>query len=86
MLNVTENAAGHLAQILEQAPEDAVVRFVPEGNSLALRLDNERPGDTTFAHGEKTVLALDSQVAEALSEKTLDVQPTPEGQPQLALQ
>jgi Fe-S cluster assembly iron-binding protein IscA len=84
MLTVTETAGQHLSQILEQAPGEAVVRFIPQENGLAMQLDNVRPGDTTFEHEEKPVLAMDTRVAEALDGRTLDVQSTEEG-PRLAL-
>jgi hypothetical protein len=84
MLTVTETAGQHLSQVLEQAPGNAVVRFIPQENGLAMHLDNVREGDLTFEHEDKTVLALEPRVAEALADRTLDVQPTEEG-PQLAL-
>ncbi|HUG93643.1 MAG TPA: hypothetical protein VML55_22580 [Planctomycetaceae bacterium] len=84
MLTVTETAGEHLSEILKQAPDEAVVRFIPQENGLALHLDNVRDGDQTFEHGEKTVLALDPPIAEALTDRTLDMQPTEEG-PRLSL-
>lgn len=84
MLTVTENASQHLSELLSEAPDDAVVRFVPHENGLAVQLDNVRSEDVTFEHEEKPVLALDPQVSEALSDRTLDVQSTDEG-PQLAI-
>lgn len=84
MLNVTEPAAAHLAQLLSGAPDENVVRFVPGENGLAMQLSQAQPGDTTFDHGEKTVLALDAAISDSLSEHTLDVQPTQQG-PQLTL-
>ena len=84
MLNLTDSAAGHLATILEQAPDEAAVRFVPQGNALSMQLDNPRPEDVTFEHNDRTVLVLDPQISEVLSDRTLDVQETPQG-PQLAL-
>lgn len=84
MLSVTDNASQHLATLLDEAPENAVVRFVPQEDGLAVQLGNVQQGDTTFEHDDKTVLALDSQVSEALADKTLDVQQTEQG-PQLAL-
>lgn len=76
MLTVTEPAAAYLSQLLEKAPEEAVVRFVPQQNGLGLEFGTEMPGDTTFNHDEKTVLALDTSVAKALNDRTLDVQST----------
>jgi Fe-S cluster assembly iron-binding protein IscA len=84
MLSVTENAAAHLAEMLNEAPDEAAVRFVPQGNGLLPQLDSERPGDTKFTHDEKTVLVLDQQISELLADKTLDVKDMGQG-PQLAL-
>jgi hypothetical protein len=49
-----------------------------------MQMDNERPGDETFAHEGRTVLLLDSEVSDALAERTLDVEDAAEG-PRLAL-
>lgn len=84
MLTVTQSASQHLSELLSDAPEEAVVRFVPHESGLAVQLDNVRPGDQTFEHDEKTILALDPQVSEALADRTLDVQDTEQG-PQLAI-
>lgn len=84
MLTVTDSAGALLSDMLSEAPDEAAVRFVPQGNGLAPKLDAERPGDATFTHDEKTVLVLDPQISELLADKTLDVQQTPQG-PQLAL-
>ena len=76
MLTVTETASAQLAQILKEqdAPEDIAIRFVPEGQGIALRQDSERAGDTTFQHQDRTVLLLDAQVSELLGEATLSVE------------
>lgn len=84
MLNVTETAASHLSEMLSQAPEGVAIRFVPEANTLVPKLDNPRPGDAEFEHDGQTVLVLDSQVADTLDDKTLDVQAGEQG-PQLVL-
>lgn len=86
MLTVTEPAVAHLADMLveAEAPDDVAIRFVIQEQGLALGLDNERPGDATYAHGERTVLLLDEQVTQLLADKTLDVEDTAEG-PRLAL-
>jgi Fe-S cluster assembly iron-binding protein IscA len=86
MLTLTDAASSHLAQLLDaaSAPEDVAVRVVAEGPGLAMRMDNERPGDETHDHDGRTVLLLDGQVAGTLAERTLDVQQTGEG-PRLAL-
>ena len=76
MLTVTDAASARLAQILEQEglPTEAAIRFVYEGKGVAMRQDNERPGDATFQHAGRTVLLLDAEVSELLSEDTLDVE------------
>lgn len=44
MLTVTEAAGAHLAQMLEQAnsPEETAVRFVYEGQGIAVEQDTDR--------------------------------------------
>ncbi len=86
MLTVTDSAGDHLAKLLDgpDIPQEAVVRFVLQEEGLALQLGSEQPGDTTFSHGERIVLAMDAPIAEALADKTLDVYSTPEG-PQLTI-
>ena len=84
MLTVTDNAAAHLAQLLADAPDENVVRLSPAENGLAMHLGQAEPGDTTFEHGEKTVLAFNASVNELLIDKTLDLHTTQQG-PQLAL-
>ena len=75
MLTVTEAASTRLAQMLKQQsmPEEIAVRFVYEGQGIALQQDSERAGDTTFQHEGRTVLLLDAQVSELTAEDTLDL-------------
>mgnify|MGYP006969501697 CR=1 FL=1 len=84
MLTITESAGDHLAQLLTNAPDEAVVRFVPGTTGLTMQVDQVQPGDTTFEHGDKTILALQPAVNDALAEKSLDLQPSQDG-PQLTL-
>ena len=86
MLTVSDTAGAHLAELLTSAdaPEDRAVRFVIEKDGLALQLDNERPGDATFQHQERTVLLLDDEVSQLLTEKTLEIQQRDDG-PHLVL-
>ena len=76
MLVVTEAARAHLAQMLGQegVPEAAAVRLVREADGVTLQSDAERQGDQTFEHGGRTVLVLDAQISELLSESTLDIE------------
>lgn len=74
MLIITDSARANLAQMLEQqgaAPETAV-RFVSDGQGIALQPDSEREGDTAFKHEGRTILLLDSQMSDLLSGVTLD--------------
>lgn len=81
MLTITDPAAAHLAELLENAnaADEAVVRFVPQGETLTLQLGSEQSGDRTFQHGEKVVLAVEPEIAEALADKKLELQSTEEG-------
>jgi Fe-S cluster assembly iron-binding protein IscA len=81
MLTVTEAAGGYLSSWLERAnaTDDTAVRLFVEPKGLAAALDTERPGDTTIEHAGRRVLLLDEEASQALSERTLDVQRTPDG-------
>ena len=81
MLTVTDSAAAHLAELLDNADatDGAVVRFVPQGQTLTLQLGNEQSGDQTFQHGDKVVLAVEPVIAEALADKKLELEATEEG-------
>jgi|TARA_Y100000294_G_scaffold8360_1_gene7903 Fe-S cluster assembly iron-binding protein IscA len=46
---------------------------------LSLTLDGEKPGDATLVHEGKTVLVIDEDVSQSLSNKTLDVEDSEEG-------
>jgi hypothetical protein len=77
MLQVTQAATEYLNNMLVrmEVPSDSAVRIVPkaEGGGLATTIDRERDGDQHYDCQGRTVLVLDSQVATALSEQTLDV-------------
>ena len=75
MLSVSYTAAERLDHMLAdaEAPEDAVIRFVLDGDRFNLGIDTVRPGDTTFDHLEKVVLAIDEQVSKLLADRKLDV-------------
>lgn len=86
MLTMTEAAGAHLSGLLGQveAPDEAAVRIVIQEQGLSLQLDTVKPGDETFEHEGHTVLVLDQQVAEAMAERTLDVEEV-EGDARLAI-
>lgn len=81
MLTLTDAAGAHLSGLLGEveAPDEAAVRIVLQDQGLALRLDQEQPGDKTFEHNGKKVLLLDEQVSNVLAEKTLDVEDSESG-------
>ncbi len=80
MLTLSYTASEYLDLMLVEAdvPDDAVVRVVVEGREVDLGIDIVRPGDTTFDHGGKVVLAIDEQLSELLADSKLDVQVTGE--------
>jgi hypothetical protein len=86
MFTITYVAGDYLTELLDtaNASEETAVRFVVENNTLTPKLDTARPGDAAFDHEGRTVLVLDSSVAQAMADSTLDVQATDEG-PQLVL-
>ncbi len=75
MFSLSYTAGEHLAYMLVEAnaPEAAVIRVVVEDRKLGLDIDTVQPGDTTFAHAERTVLAIDTQICESLADRKLDV-------------
>ena len=75
MLSLSYTAAERLDHMLAnaEAPEDAVIRFVLDGKGFNLGIDTVRPGDTTFDHLEKVILAIDEQVSKLLADRKLDV-------------
>jgi Fe-S cluster assembly iron-binding protein IscA len=82
MLTVTDAAAEHLNELLDQAdaPQEAGVRFVPGDKGVNLKLDHPSEADTTFDHNGRTVLMLDNRLSKALAGRTLDVKDTDKGQ------
>ena len=84
MLLVTTPAAARMAHLLNAKPGNSVLRIVREKQRLRLRLGIVRPGDQTFAHDGRVVLALDQTVGTSLSLRQLDLRQTDEG-PRLRL-
>jgi hypothetical protein len=79
MLKVSTPAAVQLAHLLHPKAGDAVVRIVRRKNRLRLRWSLVRPGDETFAHDGRVVLALDDRMRRSLSKRQLDVRQTDAG-------
>ena len=82
MFVMTPKAAGYLSAVLERsnAPDETAIRFALDGDTLTSRLDVPRPGDATFDHDGRKVLVMDDRVSALLSDSTLDVQPSDEGE------
>ncbi len=79
MLTVTPAARERLVAMLQEAPEAAVVRIVFGFRGLEFQCSAVFPGDTTFSHEGRIVLAMDRHLTDALRDKTLDMRDTPEG-------
>ena len=75
MLGVTERAIQMLESYLEQknAPVEGCVRLLltDEGGG-EFELDEQKPADRRYRHGDKTVLVLDKSLARAFADLTLD--------------
>ena len=87
MLTVSYTAGERLDEMLAQAnaPDDAAIRLVFEGDGLNLEIDSARPGDTTFDHAETVVLVIDEQVSDLVADMKLVVRVTGEEEPELVL-
>jgi Fe-S cluster assembly iron-binding protein IscA len=86
MLTVTDKAVQHLRETLSRKEEGApgVFRIVNSEEGYQLTLDEAKESDQVFEHEGENYLLLDTEVGEALSNATLDVQESPQG-PRLAL-
>jgi hypothetical protein len=73
-----------MAQLLTAKADDAVLRIIRRKDRLRLRLSLVRPGDQTFAHDGRVVLALDERMRRSLSRRQIDIRQT-NGGPRLRL-
>ncbi len=80
MFSITEAAGAHLAEMLKNAEEadDVFLRLVEEKDGFALRHDSAVARDKTFTHEGRTVLLLDEELCQKLTDRTLDVDDTEE--------
>jgi Fe-S cluster assembly iron-binding protein IscA len=85
-MEITDRARKLLAGVVERAQgsDVAALRIVSQPEGWGMEMGEPRPEDETFEHDARTVLVLDSSVAESLKDLTLDVHDTPEG-PRLRL-
>ncbi len=82
MLTVTDKAAQHLRETQsreEESAPGAAVRIVNTEEGDQLTLDEAKEDDQIFEHEGENYLRLDTEVGEALSSATLDVQESPKG-------
>ena len=84
MLKVSIPAAARMAQLLSAKADDAVLRIIRSKDRLRLRLGRMHPGDQTFAHNGRVVLAIDQRVGSSISLRQLDIRQTDTG-PRLRL-
>ena len=81
MLTVTDRAANFLRESLarkeEGRPEAIRIVYTEEGYQLTL--DDAKDGDQVFEQEGENYLIVDSEVGEALSEATLEVQESRQG-------
>ncbi len=78
MFEVTAPALDRLSRKLtdKKANDDEAFRFTRGTGGWKLRLDCERPADTSFSHDGRRVLSLDAAVSQAMTNVTLDVRST----------
>lgn len=79
MITVTPAARTRLAEALEQiedpAQDDACFRIVRgQDEQLTLAIDAPKSDDVKIEEAEKTVLAIEPNIAEACADRTLDVE------------
>ncbi len=79
MLTVTDNAAQYVRETLEKENAPGTFRIVNTEEGYRFTLDEAKEGDQIFEHEGENYLLLDTEVGEALSSTTLDVQESPDG-------
>ena len=84
MLRVSTPAAARMAHLLSARPENAGLRIVRQDQRLRLRLGIVRPGDQTFVHDGRVVLAIDERLGTKLGQRQIELRETDDG-PRLRL-
>lgn len=82
MLEVSERAREALKKALDASssePEQGLRLTVTGPDQLGLGVDVERPGDHVFEHEGAKVLMIDENMADMVSEMSLDVHETEKG-------
>ncbi len=79
MLTVTDKAAQYVRETLKKKSASGGARIVKTEEGYRFTLDEAKEGDQVFEHEGENYLLLDTEVGEALSNATVDVQESPEG-------
>ena len=79
MLTVTDKAADYVRETLKNEDAPGAFRIVNSEEGYRFTLDEVKEGDQIFEHEGENYLLLDTEVGEALSSATLDLQESPEG-------
>ncbi len=79
MLTVTDKAAQYVRATLKKKSAPGAARIVKTEEGYRFTLDEAKECDQVFEHEGENYLLLDTEVGEALSSATLDVQESPEG-------
>ncbi len=79
MLAVTDKAAQYVRETLQKESAPGAFRIVGTEEGYRFALDEAKEGDQVFDHEGENYLLLDTEVGEALSSATLDVQESPDG-------
>ncbi len=81
MLTVTDKAAQYLCEALSRKEEGlpGAIRIVYVDEGYQLILDDAKDGDQVFEQDGQNYLLVGTEVGEALSDGTLDVQESPQG-------
>lgn len=79
MLKISPTAAARMADLLTAKSDNAVLRIVRRDDRLHLQTGRLRPGDETYAHEGRVVLAIDPRVAKSLTLRQLDLRETSTG-------
>ncbi len=79
MLTVTDKAAQYIRETRKKDIAPGAFRITETDEGYRFTLDEAKEGDQIFEHEGANYLLLDTEVGEALSSATLEVQETPEG-------
>lgn len=80
MFTLTDAAVAFVAEELDRRDSAArVVRFCHDTEGLHLRLSKADPADKRFAYRGRTVFVIDDDLAQRLTDRTLDIKETAGG-------